>query len=897
MCNKKNQKVEVYCKQARLNTANQIICYLIIFVAEIIFSSQNVMGATYYIDSQGGDDSQSGLTTELAWKTIEKVNGTSFLPGDSILFKRNCIWREQLIIPSSGTLSSPITFGTYGTGNNPVIYRTNLFSSSLNNLWQDSLIHNGSGEAYSGNINDSSTDLFKNWGNMIDGGTSIIEAVNDCYEGDTAISLYRDGSNNVWIHQTFSASPATTYYLEFYGKKGDSSIGNVEIKDTTNGLWLQNDGSWGGCVSITALSVSESSWTKKSLSFTTSSSTSSIQVRFFNSFGTGNIYLDSMYLNEGDHKLNTNIWAGSIYSLPNELGTGAIDNGVRVPNYQHDESPSSIENGYFWCPSGTSPRCFYYRKDSGMPESLEVGARQYAIYINNVHDIKIENIDVYGSGHDSLIKVYGSSYNITIDGAVISHGNGVGIWAENTTSNIIYSNLTVHNNGNTGIYMNSDGGLISNCKSYDNGRIITDKSDRGGIASYQGGNIIIENNEAYHNGPDDQIADFEISVVGAIGPFTVIGNYAHECIQGGIHFAEGGESSVIAYNKVNGFGTCSEQNTSPGYYAGIRLGGGIGGDLSDILVCNNIIANGDINGQGTAGINAGVSNSDIENLTIKNNIFYNNSCPDLIISNITDSNTFDFDNNIYYKSNYNGNWSWAGTFYDTLSAWNTVSGQDGNSLTSDPLFINAEDGDFHLSYSSPAIDNGINLDFTEDFEGTPVGSTPDIGPYENRFADSLLANGNFEGYTGTIDDLTTDSFTSWGKIIDGGTSRVEAVSELRDGNAAVGIYRDGSYSAWIYQSVPVDSSTTYYLEFYGMKDGNSAGYVQIKDTSNGLWLQNDGTWGGCVSINALSVTGSSWTKKSLSFTTSSSTSIVQIRFFNSSGTGYVYLDDVCLVAE
>ena len=83
-------------------------------------------GVTYYVDATVGNDSNKGLSTATAWKTINKVNNSTFLPGDSILFKRGESWREQLIVPSSGLPGSPITFGAYGTGAKPIIQGADL---------------------------------------------------------------------------------------------------------------------------------------------------------------------------------------------------------------------------------------------------------------------------------------------------------------------------------------------------------------------------------------------------------------------------------------------------------------------------------------------------------------------------------------------------------------------------------------------------------------------------------------------------------------------------------------------------------------------------------------------------------------------------------------------------
>jgi len=63
-----------------------------------------------------------------------------FKPGDTILFKRGEIWREQLIVPSSGTEGNPITFGAYGEGEKPKITGadivTNWEGPDENGVWK-----------------------------------------------------------------------------------------------------------------------------------------------------------------------------------------------------------------------------------------------------------------------------------------------------------------------------------------------------------------------------------------------------------------------------------------------------------------------------------------------------------------------------------------------------------------------------------------------------------------------------------------------------------------------------------------------------------------------------------------------------------------------------------------
>ncbi|NBT12740.1 MAG: hypothetical protein EBS56_04015 [Planctomycetia bacterium] len=71
--------------------------------------------ATYYV-SPTGSDSRSGTSAASAWKTIAKVNNSSFSPGDSILFEGGKVFADGLWFSKGGTATNPITIGSYGTG-------------------------------------------------------------------------------------------------------------------------------------------------------------------------------------------------------------------------------------------------------------------------------------------------------------------------------------------------------------------------------------------------------------------------------------------------------------------------------------------------------------------------------------------------------------------------------------------------------------------------------------------------------------------------------------------------------------------------------------------------------------------------------------------------------------
>jgi hypothetical protein len=74
---------------------------------------------TYYVSSSTGSDANNGTSASTPWQTIAHVNGQTFSPGDSILFKRGDVWNESLATASSGSSGNPIAFDAYGTGAAP----------------------------------------------------------------------------------------------------------------------------------------------------------------------------------------------------------------------------------------------------------------------------------------------------------------------------------------------------------------------------------------------------------------------------------------------------------------------------------------------------------------------------------------------------------------------------------------------------------------------------------------------------------------------------------------------------------------------------------------------------------------------------------------------------------
>ncbi|MFI5908515.1 right-handed parallel beta-helix repeat-containing protein [Dactylosporangium sp. NPDC051541] len=74
---------------------------------------------TYYVDATAGADANSGLDQSHPWKSLGKVNATTFGAGDRILLKAGSTWTGQLWPKGSGAAGAPIVIDSYGSGAKP----------------------------------------------------------------------------------------------------------------------------------------------------------------------------------------------------------------------------------------------------------------------------------------------------------------------------------------------------------------------------------------------------------------------------------------------------------------------------------------------------------------------------------------------------------------------------------------------------------------------------------------------------------------------------------------------------------------------------------------------------------------------------------------------------------
>lgn len=78
-------------------------------------------GSNFYVDSENGNDANNGISEQTPWKSLEKVNATTFSAGNTIYFKAGGTWSGMLQPKGSGTSQADITIDMYGDGNKPLI--------------------------------------------------------------------------------------------------------------------------------------------------------------------------------------------------------------------------------------------------------------------------------------------------------------------------------------------------------------------------------------------------------------------------------------------------------------------------------------------------------------------------------------------------------------------------------------------------------------------------------------------------------------------------------------------------------------------------------------------------------------------------------------------------------
>lgn len=103
------------------NPSNAAVGSIQTFTATIVDPEDKPAPVTYYLDSNNGNDSNSGTSPDAPWQTLGKANSVQYNPGDTLLLKTGSSWTGQLAPQGSGDSTAQITVDMYGSGAKPII--------------------------------------------------------------------------------------------------------------------------------------------------------------------------------------------------------------------------------------------------------------------------------------------------------------------------------------------------------------------------------------------------------------------------------------------------------------------------------------------------------------------------------------------------------------------------------------------------------------------------------------------------------------------------------------------------------------------------------------------------------------------------------------------------------
>jgi hypothetical protein len=97
------------------------------------------MATTYYLASDGCNNCNTGISPSSPWQTIDKINGITLNPGDTVCFRCGDTWYEQLLVRYSGNAGNPITWTSFSpTGDFSVPPVISGFKIVPNSAWSAS---------------------------------------------------------------------------------------------------------------------------------------------------------------------------------------------------------------------------------------------------------------------------------------------------------------------------------------------------------------------------------------------------------------------------------------------------------------------------------------------------------------------------------------------------------------------------------------------------------------------------------------------------------------------------------------------------------------------------------------------------------------------------------------
>jgi hypothetical protein len=465
-----------------------------------------------------------------------------------------------------------------------------------------------------------------------------------------------------------------------------------------------------------------------------------------------------LFISNGDNLTMSSITVSS------SLGTGIV---ITEGSINGTLSSSTISN------TGTNAYGVFIGKEFASTTGANTGWVFDGLTISNVGSAAF---DCSASSNNLTLK------NSTISGGTGTNGHGINITQCDT---VTLTNNTTSSNAKNGVNITTVNGItITGSTSH------TNTQHGFSLSGITTGTL--SSNTAYSNTQNGISMSSSTST-----NVTISGNTTYSNTQNGIVATAAGTGLIVNGNKSYNH-TSSSQSSGFGYSI-----------ASTAPTVTNNISYGN-----RVGILIAGNSSSVANPVIRNNTVYNSSSVALTfvesgqntITGVTQqNNTFTTGTNgaifsygggdgpTWTTSDYN-NFQLVGssavmiTGSSTLAQWQTLTSQDANSLSADPVFTSTTSGseDFRLQNTSTLIDAGhpTVTSPTTDYGGTarPYGASGrlDIGAWENitfLVSTNVSMSGvaaydttNGHVVTLTITDNTNSTGTKYGVTTDGGTT-------------------------------------------------------------------------------------------------------------------------------
>jgi hypothetical protein len=329
----------------------------------------------------------------------------------------------------------------------------------------------------------------------------------------------------------------------------------------------------------------------------------------------------------------------------------------------------------------------------------------------------------YGSGEKPIISNPGSWDSnrwssaakidanwVVLEDILVRDAHEAGVHISDGSDHNVVRNIEATDVG-TGVIVNGQYNLVTQSYLHDL-RMIYNSPGGDDDFGAVGVTLYSSNNEISYNTIENCIApSYDYGTDG--GAFEIFGivnsNYIHHnwsAWNNGFLEVGGRPGEATSYDNIFAYNV----SINSGFFAFIHLVGAspFGSDVKNLQVYNNTIVEVDSKQYSVFSFWGSPS---AETFKLRDNIIYTDK-------QVSDNSGFAHDHNLYYR-----------TDGSTDLGFSLGEGEG----IADPLFDDLYGEDYHLQPESPAIDAGVNLGFSLDFDNgsVPAGVAPDIGAYEN----------------------------------------------------------------------------------------------------------------------------------------------------------------------